>query len=155
MLLAIPEKQGKSRSYDLGALGFPYLAIADIIIAGAHQGWSYWRTKQQIHAAKNISGAPPMTVSDQDAITAAVLKSLGTDTPRQDVEEFVNTIVKGSPDDVSQPPPSVLLEARLANLEKRQQEGGTGTGGIPSWAWLVIGVLGFMVVSKSGMLGGG
>jgi len=153
MLLSIPEYQGKSRDYDFGALGFPYLAIADIIIAGAYQGWSYWRTKQQIENAKNISGAPSASASDVNAITNAVLKKLGSDTPRSEVEDFVNQILKGSPNEIAQPPPSALLEARIATLEQRRRQGENG-GGIPTWGWIIMGVLGFMVVSKSGMLGG-
>lgn len=153
MLISIPERQGKSRHYDLGALGFPWLAVADIIIAGAHQGWSYYRTKQQIDQAKAVSGAPPASVSDVDAITNAILKQLGSDTPRPEVEEYVRKILSGAPDTVAQPPPSALLEARIAALEQR--EAPQPTGGMPTWGWIALGVLGFMVVSKSGMLGGG
>lgn len=155
MLLAIPEYRGKSRDYDAGAFGFPYLAIADIIVNAAYGGWSYWKTKQQIEQAQRISGAPPASAMTVDAITNEVLKKLGSDTPKRDVEKFVSTILKGAPTETMQPPPSVLLEARLATLERRQQQQRENGGGIPIWGWIIMGVLGFMVVSKSGMLGGG
>lgn len=153
MLLAIPEYRGKSRDYDAGAFGVPYLAIADIIVNAAYGGWSYWKTKQQIAQAQRISGSPPATATTVDAITQEVIRKMGSDTPKEDVEKFVSTILRGSPNETMQPPPSVLLEARIASLEQRRQRGENG-GGIPVWGWIIMGVLGFMVVSKSGLGGG-
>lgn len=154
MLLAIPEYRGKSRDYDAGAFSFPYLAIADIIVNAAYGGWSYWKTKQQIAQAQRISGAPPASATTVEAITQEVIRKMGSDTPKKDVEKVVSTLLRGAPDETMQPPPSVLLEARIASLEQRRQRGENGDG-IPIWGWIIMGVLGFMVVSKSGMLGGG
>lgn len=145
MLISVPEYRGKSRSreYDLGAFGFPYLAIANIIVSAAYGGWSYYMTKQQIEQAKRVSGADVASATDIKAIVDQVMAQMDVKTSKSDLERYISSAISAAPMDTQQLPPSALLEARITALER------TRTEGIPTWGWIALGAVGFLVLKQS------
>ena len=153
MLISIPQYRGKSRSreYDLGSFGFPYLAIANIIVNGAYGGWSYYMTKQQIEQAKRISGTDIASAADIQSTADKVLAQLGIKdyATKSEVSDYISKLVSGAPMETQQLPPSVLLEARMTALEQQQQQ---PKPGIPTWGWVALGAVGFLALKQFGVL---
>lgn len=150
MLISVPEYRGKSRSkdYDLGAFGFPFLAIANILVSAAYGGWSYYVTKQQIERAKGISGAGVASAVDIDAITEQVMAQMNVKgfATKSELSTYISKMISGDPMGTQQLPPSALLEARISSLEQQKQ-------GIPTWGWVAIGAVGFLALKQFGVPG--
>lgn len=144
MLISVPTYRGKSRSreYDLGDFGFPFLAIANIIVSAAYGGWSYYLTKQQIEQAKRVSGTDIASAADIEAITAQVMAQMNVKTSKSDLSNYISKAISSAPMDTQQLAPSALLETRIAMLEQQKQPG------IPTWGWIALGMVGFLALKQ-------
>jgi len=153
MLISVPQYRGKSRSreYDLGSFGFPYLAIANIVVSAAYGGWSYYMTKQQIAQAMKISGTDIASTTDVQSITDQVLAQLGIKdyATKSEVSNYISKLISGAPMETQQLPPSALLEARMTALEQQAKE---QQPGIPTWGWVALGAVGFLALKQFGVL---
>lgn len=146
MLLAIPER-GSFRGYDPGNLGFPWLMIADVVVAGAQQGWSYWRTKQQIEQAKRVSGTEFATQKDYDAMIKRIETLSGRQIKKEELRKYIQTLVEGSPSTTQELPPNAVIGTG-AGLPPSQK----ASVGIPTWGWIAIAALGFVAVKQFGVI---
>lgn len=150
MLLSIPENIGKSRLGDAGALGFPWAAVANIVINAAYGGWNYYLTNQQIKQTMRISGTTTATPQEIKAAADVIEQKLGVKMPRSELEKYIASLITAAPEQAAGMAPSQFLEARLTALEQRQLE--AKPTGIPTWGWIAIAGLGFLIVMQTGLL---
>lgn len=150
MLLSIPGNIGKSRLGDAGAFGFPWHAVANIVINAAYGGWNYYLTNQQIKQTMRISGTTTATPAEIKAAADVVEQKLGVQMPRSELERYIASIITAAPEQAAGVAPAQIFEARLTALEQQQWE--EKPTGIPTWGWIAIAGLGFLIVTQTGLL---
>jgi hypothetical protein len=156
MLLSIPD--GRSRGSDWGALGFPWLPIANIAIQAAYGGWSYWRTNQQIKQAMNISGVTTATPSDVTAAAEQFKKITGSPLSQSQLEKYFSDLIRAAPTKTQGIPPTDLVELKtqLTALQMQVLQMQTPkTQKMPTWSWILIGGVAFLALMQFGILGKG